>query len=343
LDGWRAIAICLVIAAHGLEMRFHEAQKLGALGVNIFFGLSGYLICTLLLIEVEETGHLSLPGFYKRRAFRILPPALAYLVVIAILGAAGVIILHKHEVLTALIAANYFSARSWFTAHFWSLGLEEHFYLFWPTLLLLLRPRRAFWAALVLVIAEVLYRPWAEAHFASASYQHTDMRLDSFLLPCMLAILLRNPRWQKRLKAFLRPVTFLVLLAVLLFFAETAMRYSRFNNIEKLLESAIIPLLIVSTVLRPGVLGSVLNASAIRWVGRISYSLYLWQELFLTHSATRPPFLWMLLCIFTCAALSYYLIERPLIRLGHRVNLKALFANWWRTPVAAAEPTPTER
>jgi peptidoglycan/LPS O-acetylase OafA/YrhL len=316
-----------VIVAHGFEMRYPIAQKLGALGVNIFFGLSGYLICTLLLIEIEESGQLSLRGFYKRRVFRILPPALVYLAVISVLGAIGVIALQKHEIGTALIAANYFTVRSWFTAHFWSLGLEEHFYLFWPALLLFLRPRKAFWAAVLLVIAEFIYRPLAEAHFASASYQHTDMRLDSFLLPCMLAILLRDADWQRRFYAFLHPVTSLMLSAALLFLAARAAQHPDFNNIEKVLESAIIPLLIIATVLRPKGVASCLSWPTVRWIGRISYSLYLWQELFLTHDPNRPAFVLLLPCIFACASLSYYFVERPMIRWGYRLDLSSFFSS----------------
>jgi peptidoglycan/LPS O-acetylase OafA/YrhL len=160
------------------------AAKLGALGVDLFFALSGYLICTLLLLEREETGKISLTSFYMRRAFRIAPPAITYLAIIAILGAAGFLTLRKNEIITAFYAANYFHSRSGFTAHYWSLSMEEHFYLFWPVALAVLGFRKAQFLSIALLGALLLYRPWAELHFDSSSYQHTDMRIDAFLLPC---------------------------------------------------------------------------------------------------------------------------------------------------------------
>ncbi len=94
LDGWRAIAIGLVIWHHAaLSTYSNEAlyyrvsySRLGSFGVDIFFGLSGLLITTLLLEEREQTGMISLRGFYLRRVFRILPPALFFVLVIASLG-----------------------------------------------------------------------------------------------------------------------------------------------------------------------------------------------------------------------------------------------------------------
>src|ERR1700749_387440 len=102
LDGWRTIAIGLVILAHGFWHFSRPMQKLGALGVNLFFAISGYLICTLLIREQEKTGDISLKSFYVRRVFRILPPALLYLDMVAILAAFGWITVKEHEIPTAL-------------------------------------------------------------------------------------------------------------------------------------------------------------------------------------------------------------------------------------------------
>lgn len=319
LDGWRAIAISLVILSHGLETSFPAVVRLGALGVSLFFALSGYLICTLLLTERLETGRISLPAFYKRRVFRILPPALVYLAVLGILGAANVVTLRKAELLSALYAANYMHLRSWFTAHFWSLSMEEHFYLFWPALLALLGPWRARLAALFLVGALLIYRPWGELHFDSNAYQHTDMRLDSFLLPCVLAILLIDPVWRARFAAQLRPWVCVLLTASVAIFAVFAAQNPTYGSVQKLFQAGVLPLLIVSTVLRPSFLSTVLEIPGVRWVGRISYSLYLWQQLFLFHERPGPPFLVRLPFLVAVSAASYYWVERPMIRFGHRL------------------------
>ena len=194
-----------MILSHGVTDTFPAVTKLGALGVSSFFALSEYLICTLLLTEYERTGTVSLAAFYRRRIFRIVPPALTYLVVLGLLGAVGIVSLRKGELVSAFYAANYFHARSWFTEHYCSLSMEEHFYLLWPALLVFTGPRKACITALVILSALLIYRQWGETHFDASSLQHTDMRIDSFLFPCILAIILRQSVWVPRFTAFLRP------------------------------------------------------------------------------------------------------------------------------------------
>lgn len=259
LDGWRAVAISLVIVSHGLTDTFPAVTKLGALGVSLFFALSGYLICTLLLIEREETGTISLKAFYRRRFFRIIPPALTYLVVLGLLGAFGVVALRKGELFSAFYAANYFHARSWFTEHYWSLSMEEHFYLFWPAILMLAGPRKARVVALVILGALLVYRPWGERIFDASSYQHTDMRLDAFLLPCVLAILLRQPAWRERFVNLLRPWLCALLGVAVCVLAAFAAAHPAWHNAQKFIQAGILPLFIVSTVLRPSPLAVLLE------------------------------------------------------------------------------------
>ncbi len=100
------------------------AGHLGALGVAVFFAISGYLITTLLLEDQN------LRGFYIRRAFRILPAAYLYLIVVSIAEP----LRHGELASAAFFYSNYWPDRSWYTAHFWSLSAEEHFYLLWPVL-----------------------------------------------------------------------------------------------------------------------------------------------------------------------------------------------------------------
>src|SRR5579859_7269324 len=101
LDGLRAVAILIVMVAHV----FHDNVRLlalGHMGVLIFFALSGYLITTRLLAEYRSSGRISLRDFYLRRAFRILPPALAYLGVVSVLSALGLVICGAPAVRSAL-------------------------------------------------------------------------------------------------------------------------------------------------------------------------------------------------------------------------------------------------
>ncbi|MEN3334842.1 MAG: hypothetical protein V7641_4207, partial [Blastocatellia bacterium] len=89
LDGWRTIAVLLVIGYHGTppSAPWFAVFNYGHHGVNIFFGISGFLICSRLLDEEERSGAISLKNFYLRRAFRILPPALLYILFLNLMGA----------------------------------------------------------------------------------------------------------------------------------------------------------------------------------------------------------------------------------------------------------------
>ena len=149
LDGLRALSVLLVIVLHTL-LRNHLYNQIpfvyrlvgnGSLGVFIFFVISGYLITTLLLREREKTGTISLKSFYIRRAFRILPPLYLYILFLAVLGATGHLPgMNRRELITALtLTRNYVPHVSlWAMEHFWSLCIEEQFYLLWPTVLVLL-------------------------------------------------------------------------------------------------------------------------------------------------------------------------------------------------------------
>ena len=249
LDGWRAISIVLVIVSHALPGAPYLAS-LGTLGVSIFFAISGYLICTLLLKEHERNGSISLGGFYMRRAFRILPPAMTYMAVLLILGLAPMTDVTR----CFFIAANYSVLASPYLGHFWSLSMEEHFYLFWPAILTLLRPRRAAIFAGFAIPVVLGWRLWALTHAQGGIFYHrTDVRLDAFFAPCLLAILLhRSQRVQQKLKQWLSPITILGLagLLALTFFAS---RWDvRVEAVQKTLQSLTIPLIVTGTVLNSG-------------------------------------------------------------------------------------------
>ena len=156
LDGWRTIAILIVIFAHSSDSiknvfgsiesnYFFEYMKiLGLLGVKIFFGLSGFLITTKLISDEFKRGQISLKSFYIRRAFRILPASIVFLLTVAILSLSGIIQISLDRWLSTLFFfANYTSAEStWYLGHFWSLAVEEHFYFLWPLAFIMLATSR---------------------------------------------------------------------------------------------------------------------------------------------------------------------------------------------------------
>lgn len=339
LDGWRAIAIFAVILDHlvgySVGNRFPKLlsiTRIGPNGVSLFFAISGFLICSRLLEELQKTGRISLSGFYIRRASRILPPAIAYLAFAGLLGAAGIIALTSREWWGSIFFfRNYLPpsliSRGWggYTIHYWSLGVEEHFYLIWPALLVLTGPKRVKWVAAGLATSIAIWRSYDLRHgvfekkvqgilFAS----RTDIRLDGLLLGCLMALLLAEPYWRD---LFLRAMRWWVWAACVIAYICIQLLYRR--HYYTLMESALLAIIVASTVVRPDtVIGRLLELGWVRLIGRLSYSLYLWQQLFLVRGARHP---WSILqrfpvnviLLMITAAFSYHFIERPMIRLGH--------------------------
>jgi peptidoglycan/LPS O-acetylase OafA/YrhL len=329
LDGWRAVAILLVILFHGLYNTDTTASRLltalanlagraGPLGVLIFFTISGYLITKKLLWESQDQGSFSVRAFYIKRAFRILPALAAYLIVLVVLNAAGVIRLSPGDWSAPLFLRNYWSG-SWYTGHFWSLSVEEHFYLFWPVCVLVSGWRRAMWIGLFLIVVVGVWRPWELQHVASRAHalQHTDMRLDYIMMGCVVALL---ASFYPVLAQALRLLGSSLGLAVLFLALIVSTRPWHFD--VRSLQAAIITLLVCGSATATSRIPRLLLANNLAlFIGRISYSLYVWQELFLgpqSRPFLRSP---AALClkfaaIMIVASLSYYLIEKPFIAYG---------------------------
>lgn len=320
----------------------------GVIGVPIFFGISGLLIGARLLEERALRGTISLRGFYLRRFCRILPPYLLCLAAIALLGALRGVEIATSDLLACLLfVRNYVpgeNAASWFTNHFWSLAVEEHFYLLLPGLLVLARPRRA---AAILLGASALIAVWrvVQQHpeITSAGTRfltyRTDLRIDGLLLGALAALALAAPAARARLALLLRPglvIGGVLALAVAPFVGLPQVELPRWIHgcALQTFVALLVPLLLLGTLLHPrSALGRLLECAPLRWIGRLSYSLYLWQQLFLTP--THAPFTgepvpqllpeWMLAwpwCfsgLLLCALASYHWVERPLTRLGRRL------------------------
>lgn len=198
LDGLRAVSFGIVFVAHaGLG-----AWVPGGFGVTVFFFLSGYLIATLLRQEIEATGGVNFRSFYLRRVLRILPPFYLVLTLTVCLTWASVLpgrLLLMPTLAQFLHFANYWQV--WHgsdgqplgTAIYWSLAVEEHFYLVFPWLYLALFRVPAKTRAsllLLLCVASLCWRYWLIRHLGASeerTYAATDTRFDSLLFGCLLA------------------------------------------------------------------------------------------------------------------------------------------------------------
>lgn len=317
LDGWRGLSVLAVVVYHGTAMDSDRVIRNGYMGVLVFFAISGYLITERLLDEIDENGQLSFRRFYLRRAFRILPPAYLVLLTLGGLSAAGMLRVGWSEVLACVGFARNFGPPSgtWYTAHFWSLAVEEQFYLFWP-LILWLGVRRARWASAGIILLCGAWRLLANRHALPRIPDY-----DYIMWGCWWAMTLRDRRWGE---LFQRAVSTPVWLALVALFAAIADQRPRGSSS---MLGLVIPLVVLGTVRRPSsVAGRVLEWKPLRWVGRVSYGLYLWQQLFFvrysfepTHPLQRLP--WNAVALFSVAALSYYLLERPVLRVGRSMAL----------------------
>lgn len=306
--------------AHLLADLFNHAGY----GVDVFFALSGYLICTLLLREKQRTGTINIRRFYERRVFRILPPILLFLMSLVLLSRLAIL---PHFDIRELFAVLFFyrnyAAGSWYTAHFWSLAVEEHFYAVIPLFLLLTNRRWAMRCAAILIALCIATR-WVEFSIGFSNGAilqfRTENRFDGLLWGCILALALHDPAtraWlRERLTAWVFIATIVAAIILLTVFSSQPAR--------RTIVAVVMPILIGHTVLHAdGLAGRLLEIPLLRWVGRISYSLYIWQMVFLVQDA-RPlgllqGFPLNLIAPIVCASLSYYFLETPMIKLGHRV------------------------
>jgi peptidoglycan/LPS O-acetylase OafA/YrhL len=209
----------------------------------------------------------------------------------------------------------------WETNHFWSLSVEEHFYLLLPGFLVLVKRYRLSTMVMLALLFEFWRGYYLRMPRSPDVYFRTDIAVEVILLGCVFALALQRPHVRKFAARYLQPwKAFLYLAAV---FVLNNLHHSR---TEHLLSCTVYPVLIVATVMHSRSFTTrLLEAAPMRFIGRISYSLYLWQELFLDrfqqarpHTLRSHVFLcWCLTFAFALA--SYYLVEVPLIRRGHRI------------------------
>ena len=334
LDGVRALSFLIVFVAHsGLDWIVP-----GRLGVNIFFLLSGYLITTLMIRERARTGWISLKLFYARRVLRIFPP------MYAIAGATLFYLWLTHQTagisLGGLCSQLFYYQNYWYhgglipgLGPLWSLAVEEHFYLFFPPLMLLFLDRwrmnysqiakTLFWICAFILIWRcfvVAYMPdglrWAR--------DQSDTRADSILFGCVLACLEQTRACERifsrrRLERYILPACLLLLL-VTLAVRNVAFRETLRYTLQAL---AISPMLYYVVHVPETVVGRILNTRILGRLGILSYSLYLLHATVLLeanrllHSRLLAAIVAFVVAV-TLAEATHILVERPSDRLRKR-------------------------
>jgi peptidoglycan/LPS O-acetylase OafA/YrhL len=330
LDGWRLVAVTLVILAHVIEYSTLQSRipaslrflgLFSGLGVQIFFVISGYVICTLLRQEHAENKRISISAFYVRRAFRILPPLWLYLATVLLLARGGIIGMPASDVLNAaLFVCNIQDLDcGWYVQHTWSLAFEEQFYLVFPVVLLAfgLRVRPLFsMATFVLVpflLAVATPSREGQAAFLLGNFQ--------FLLAGAV-FALYDEEIGHYLKSHARHPAVLLGAIAALFLLYGFVANTLAADLRTVLAAPLIALILLHTVKIVSPVQTLLSLPVIRAGGRISYSLYLWQQLALAPYPNAGPAFYAatLAAAILVSALSFRFFERPLIGLGARIS-----------------------
>jgi peptidoglycan/LPS O-acetylase OafA/YrhL len=336
LDGLRAVSIGLVILGHVLfRDQADLPPPLGALGeqfawfgVNVFFVISGYLITLLLLREERRYGSISLKDFYARRALRIFPAFYTYLAVVTALVAARVVVdVPPHDLVASALYIRNIFGRAAETRHLWSLSLEEQFYWIWPGVLVLVAARRRLG---VLAWAIAGFTAWRAFLIATGRtdfgklYTRPDQRMDTILVGCGLALLVGGVRFERISRAVLERGWFAAAtLAALVVWLGWGRAIPYADAVWQTTTAALTALLahwLMRNADAPG--ARLLQVPAMLFIGRLSYSLYLWQQMFLCEPTPRleaiRSFPLDLLLTAAFALASYFWVERPLLALKDR-------------------------
>lgn len=359
LDGLRALAVVGVLVYH----LFPGALVGGFLGVDLFFVISGFLITRLLLNEREATGTISLVEFWRRRARRILP-AIAVLALVCttlagLIGGDVLVGLGRQLLGLATFSSNWLSiaaGSSYFEQtgpelfrNLWSLGVEEQFYLVWPVALLGLAmlPRRGFQLAVIGVAAAAsavamtaLYAPDRDP---TRVYFGSDTHSFGLAMGAVLAIGISFVRpfhldeGESRLQRMNRvhaPWIGVLALIALIAMSTRLEDTDPFTYRGGLVLATVLAALVVWAATLPGaLLGRMLDARPLRWIGLRSYGLYLWHWplLILVETVLRGspaaaalpllPAVIALVLTVVAAVLSYRYVEQPIRRHGLRAPL----------------------
>jgi peptidoglycan/LPS O-acetylase OafA/YrhL len=354
LDGLRAICIAAVLFIHmpppGGHPWLAAIRDRGWYGVDMFFILSGFLITWILAVEVETSGTVDLGRFYRARTLRLLPAYISTILLV-LAGARLFEIAEGNEsyrladlwpLFLSYTLNIWMSATAiwpWGVSHFWSLCVEEHFYLSWSVVMKRWGSRRVLSIALFAIPAVAAYRIgwylWINhGHLAAPSrasffriYYATDTRIDAILVGCALALLLREARLQglwRRLEcaAWFPPLALIATLGTIAWVTQHQWRIETFGYTVMAMASST---LLLAIFLQPQCwIARLLAARPLVHLGRVSYGIYLFHAPLLTGLEVKlrfsPQYIEparylpvLLLLVFGsvgAAALHYYAVER---------------------------------
>jgi peptidoglycan/LPS O-acetylase OafA/YrhL len=340
LNGLRCLSILIVIIGHFF---LGEYSGISSLGVYVFFVISGFLITRLLLAEMKETGDVRIGAFYYRRFLRLFPVLIVYMAVVVIFAQIHAIPTPLIEIASVfLYFVNYL--KSYYelggTQHvlpigvLWSLSVEEHFYLIAPLFIVFVRasPGKVLAFSVAMIVLPLAIRigyvlQWPEWSNTNRIYMASETRFDSIAYGVFLAAICEvSPEGRLR-RAISSPQALVAGIALLVL--STIIRDDFFRDTVRYSMRGIGALLIVAPLVfspRLGWLQTMANSPPADWIGRLSYSLYIWHGaawFFLFNIGMTKSVLTSfseLAVTFVLAVASYYLIEMPVLRWRNKTS-----------------------
>jgi peptidoglycan/LPS O-acetylase OafA/YrhL len=332
LDGLRGISILLVILGHLTLNSVYKDYFIGNLGVIIFFVISGFLITTLLVKEKIKSKEISLKRFYIRRALRILPVAFLFLTTLTFLNLFLKLKIPASSFLSSLFFIQNvpkISTYNWYTYHFWSLSVEEQFYLTFPFLLAFsINKYLKFSVFLILMVAivELLGFNKVGVFYTNKIIHNSAFVLINLfgssiqiLIGSVFSLLLFKKVLIVKDNFFSRYGGMIIFLVCILVSTKEFPFFIPYFQL--FVFPILIALVIILNLNENSVFTKILSNKLLVYIGLVSYSLYIWQQLF-SNSQTWlikiNSFPLHVLAMLVVANCSYYLYERPFLKLKKR-------------------------
>lgn len=343
LDGLRAFAVMSVVIYHmniatscfGNNNLINSILAfIGGNGVHIFFVISGFIITTLLLKEKDKAGVINLKAFYIRRILRIIPPFAFYLIILFVLNQLHYLTLFPINFLYCSLFLSDFilqgsvtESTTWFFAHSWSLAVEEQYYLLFPPLMFWLYKSGVKKINILLVFLFLLslvslkLAKELSLHVLPDLIKLTTIFQFRYIIIGVILALNRNLiKGLIKNGKILYPICLKALVVVIKFTKVPSL----LSPILDAAETISLGLFVLWFVENPSKSG-LLKAKWVQWIGSCSYSIYLWQQLFtgkeyIYNGWTISDSPISIVPIMGCAAVSYYLIERPTIKLSKKIS-----------------------